>query len=327
MTLFSRRPKKNDPSAPGASESALPLEPDTEQTAPAVPEVPITVTAYGTPAVVTAAPSVASAPAASTRPRQAVPGIDDNRLVLDALAALGPEPTPQQTFEVARQLLQGRMYLRVRGEARELLATGQDLPMATVTIGDTPYLLAFSGGAALQAAVRADGDTATSAIAVGVPALLHQVVDGPLAGLAIDLPSKPAGIVLPRALIEKIVAHLDEGLAVKSVLTGVRSPQSVAALVAALQSAPLWIAGRRKDDSTIGIVQARLSDGARVLEVFSHPLELHVLDRGDRPVRITAQQLAAALNGEPELDGVIVNPRGPWLRLSRDDLAPLLAHA
>ena len=40
---------------------------------------------------------------------------------------------------------------------------------------------------------------------------------------------------------------------------------------------------------------------------------------------MTAPQLAAALRADAELGGVIVDPGGPWIRLSRADLAPLLA--
>ncbi|MFT4211711.1 MAG: SseB family protein [Microbacterium sp.] len=315
MPLFSRRPKKNEETAP-AVESAAPDVPEAPDVSdvPDVPEVPIAVTTYG-------------APAAPAHPRPTVRGIEDNGLLIEALARLDPKPTPAQTLEVARQLLQGRVYLRVRGQAQDLLAAGQELPMAIVTIGDARYALAFSGGAALQAAVRADGDTSTSAIAVAVPPLLHQVVDTDLAGIVVDHASAPAAAVLPRALLEKVLADLDESLAVKSALTGQRTPQRVAALVDALQTAPVWIAAKRDDDGRVGVSQTRMPDGTRMLEVFSHPLEVHVLGRGDQAVRITAAQIAAALVGEPELGGIVVNPQGPWQRLGRDDLAPLIARA
>ncbi len=348
MALFSRRPKKHEPvasvpdaDAPATDAAPHPAEADAAPEG-AIPDVPISVTTYGTPAGMPRVPASApptepgraplapaaplagrNRPAASTRPRRSVPGIEDNVLLAAALAALDPQPSPQQTFEVARQLLQGRVYLRVRGEARELLAAGKDIPMATATIGGAQHVLAFSGGAALQAAVRADGDTGTSAVAIGVVALLRQVIDGPFAGLGIDLGSSPAAIVLTRALIEKTLEDLDESLAVKSALTGERTAESITALVAALRTAPMWIAARRQDDGAVGIAQTRMSDGTRMLEVFSHPLELHVLGRGDRSVRITAAQLIAAVNGEPALAGVVVNPQGPWMRLSREDLAPL----
>jgi hypothetical protein len=40
---------------------------------------------------------------------------------------------------------------------------------------------------------------------------------------------------------------------------------------------------------------------------------------------MTAAQLAGALRVDEGIDGVIVDPGGPWIRLSRADLAPLLA--
>ena len=40
---------------------------------------------------------------------------------------------------------------------------------------------------------------------------------------------------------------------------------------------------------------------------------------------MTAAQLAKALRADQGIGGVIVDPGGPWIRLSRADLAPLLA--
>jgi hypothetical protein len=362
MALFSRRPKKSDESERPSAEE-LDTAPETSADADAavsdgaasgvatsdiapvpdaapVPQVGISLTTYGspgTPATLDAEPAPGAAPTASgpaappgaapPAARPSVPGLPDNRLLRDALAALSPTPTPPELLNVARQLLQGRVYVRVRGDARELIAANQGLPMAVATIADKKYVLAFSGGEPIQRAVRLDGDSATSAIGIPVTQLLRHVVDGDFGGVVLDHASGPATAVLPRALLEKALADLDETQAVKSALVGERSEESIAALVQALTTSPVWIAARRNDDGQVGVSEVRTSDGTRMLEVFSHPLELHVLGRGDQSVRVTAEQLAKALAGDEGLGGLIVNPHGPWMRLSREDLAPLLALA
>ncbi len=55
------------------------------------------------------------------------------------------------------------------------------------------------------------------------------------------------------------------------------------------------------------------------------PLELVALGRGDQPAKVTPEQLARALRSDDGISGVIVNPAGPWIRLSRAQLAPVLA--
>jgi len=329
MALFSRRPKK---SAEPAVEAPVEESPVPEAPAESVPDVAISVTTYGSPDKPASlaeepAPTPSPSPAATPTPRRQVPGLPENTLLADALGVLPPKPEPAEILNVARQLLQGRVYVRVRGDARELLAANQGLPMAVATIADKKYVLAFSGGEAIQAAVRADGDAATSAVALPVLQVLRHVVDGDFGGLALDHASGPAAAVLPRALLEKALADLDETQAVKSALVGERSDAAITALVQALTTSPVWVAARRNEDGKIGVSEVRTPEGDRMLEGFSHPLELHVLGRGDQSVRIGPDQLAKALAGDEGLLGLIVNPRGPWMRLSREDLAPLIALA
>ena len=77
----------------------------------------------------------------------------------------------------------------------------------------------------------------------------------------------------------------------------------------------------------MGVAEARTDDGARLIELFSHPLEVASSLRGDRAAPMTAAQLAGALRNDEGSAGVIIDPGGPWIRLSRDDLAPILALA
>jgi hypothetical protein len=63
------------------------------------------------------------------------------------------------------------------------------------------------------------------------------------------------------------------------------------------------------------------------MEVYSHPVEVAAMGRGDQAAPLTGAQLAGALRSDEAVTGVIINPQGPWIRLSRSDLAPLLALA
>lgn len=360
MALFSRRPRKPDDSAAG-DDSADEVAPSSSEGAdePTVPHVPISVSTYGKPAGGTPPPSpdraatLAEASASSERaPGEAdadagrpvaarpphlaaataeastrvetVPGLRDNVLLRDALGALPAQAQPAELINVARQLLQGHLYIRVQGDARELLAQGKGLPLSAITFKDEKYMLVYSGGAALQSAVRADGDAGTSALAQPVLGLLRQVVDGSLGGIAVDHASRPAAALLPRPLIEKALADLDPELRVKSLLAAPRTPETAAQVAEALTTAPLWVAARRGDEGQVGIAELRTAEGARLLELFSHPLELLALARGDQPVKVTTEQLAAALRGDTGISGAVVDPAGPWIRLTRGQLHPLL---
>ena len=73
------------------------------------------------------------------------------------------------------------------------------------------------------------------------------------------------------------------------------------------------------------MAESRTATGERFLEVFSHPLELLALGRGDQAVPLQKEQLAKALAGDDGLTGLLVDPAGPWIRLNRQDLAGVLA--
>jgi hypothetical protein len=351
MALFSRRPKNSDddPAATAASSDAPADAPENADavdapTAEPVPHVNISVSTFGSTGSRTSQPAaepatgdaetseraparpahLASPPAEASTRLETVPGLRDNVLLRDALAALPTQAQPTEMINVARQLLQGHVYIRVQGDARELLAQGKSLPTSMVTFKDQKYMLVYSGGAALQNAIKADGDAGTSALAQPVLGLLQQVASGPMGGVAVDHASRPGSALLPKQLIEKAVADADPALRVKTLLAAPRTAETAGAVAEALTAAPLWIAARRSDDGQVGIAELRTPEGARLLEVFSHPLELLALGRGDQPVKVEAVQLAKALRGDTGLSGVVVDPAGPWIRLTRDQLHPLL---
>ena len=338
MALFSRRPKPA-PDQPPAGEPAEPVEPDPVESGDAASlaetdaaaSVSVSVSSFqglgaqGAPARPSAPPKP---PAAEDAPpaTETVPGLRDNVLVREALAALPESPSAQDLIEVARQLLQGHLFLRVRGDVRTLLAEGKELPLAMATVGDRRFALAYSGGAALQDSVRADGDADTSAMGQPVLVVIKHVLVGSHDGLIIDHASERARAVLPRALLEKMVEKHDPSLTIKTLLAGERTAATAPAVAEALATAPLWLAVGQATDGRPGIAEARAVDGARYLEVFSHPLEVLATGRGDQPAPVTGAQLAKALRDEG-LAGVMVDPRGPWVRLTKADLGPVLALA
>jgi hypothetical protein len=173
--------------------------------------------------------------------------------------------------------------------------------------------------------VRADGDVDTSAMGQPVLAVLRHVLAGPYEGLIIDQSSAPARAVLPRPLLEKLMERVDEELTVKTLLAAERTPETGAAVADALARVPLWVAVGKIDDGRPGLAEGRAEDGSRSLEVYSHPVEVAVMGRGDQAAPLTGPQLARALDADPGLSGVIEEPACPWNRLSRDELAPVFA--
>jgi hypothetical protein len=269
------------------------------------------------------APRAAEAPAAT----ETIPGLRDNVVLREALAALPATPDPADLLEVARQLMQGHLFLRVKGDARALLAEGKDVPLGVAQVNGKQFVLAYSSGAALRESIQADRETDTSAMGQPVLAVLRYALAGTYAGMVIDNSSAPARAVLPRELLEKLVDQADPSLEVKTLLSGDRTSATAAAVGEALTRVKFWVAVNKSPEGRFGVAEARTDDGARLIELYSHPLEVASLRRGDQAAPMTAPQLAAALRADAELGGVIVDPGGPWIRLSRTDLAPLLALA
>ncbi|TQK18863.1 type III secretion system (T3SS) SseB-like protein [Microbacterium sp. SLBN-154] len=297
--------------APRTAPAAQPVAADSAASAPA--------TAAGAPAAAPRTPGPAEAPA----PSQTVPGLPDNGLVIQALRALPDKPESLDLIHVARQLLQGQLFLRIKGDARQLLSEGAQLPLAVATVGDKQYVLAFSGGAALQASVASDGDQQTSAVAQPAATVLRHVVSGTYAGIIIDPSSAPARAVIPRELIERMLDQADPNALVKHLLAGPRTPATGAEIVAAMPGARLWVAVNETPDGKVGVAEAR-ANGERLLQVFTHPLEVAAIGRGDKAAPITADRLGAALAADAALAGILVDAAGPWIRLGREDLGPIL---
>ncbi|WP_456287001.1 SseB family protein [Microbacterium sp. JZ70] len=297
------------PSAPAQPGPSVTRRPAPEPTPPARPELP-------------------KAPAAPPTQLETVPGLRDNALLRDALAALPEKPTGPQVMGVLRQMLQGHVFLRVKGDARQQIAEGKPVTFGIARVGDQNFMVAFSSGKALRDAVQSDGDTETSAVAQPVAALLTQLLKGDFGGIIIDNNSAPHRVVLPRDIIEQAMNQADPEFRLKALLTAPReadTPHKVAALLA--EAPPLWVAvGSLAEDQTkMGIAEARLADGTRLVQLHSHPLEVVAQGRGEKALPIKVVKLAKMLRDHEELGGVLIDPAGPLITLTRDELAPVLA--
>lgn len=288
-------------------------------------------------AATTGAPTPAPArprPAATApAPSETIPGLVDNALLQAALAALPESPQAAHIMNVMRQALQGQLYLRAQGDAQALIAAGQGLNLAVTTHEDKRYLLVFSSGEAMRQSVAAEAAAATAASATSVVGqaahnVFRTAIDSGYDGVYLDHANTGARLVLPIELVKK---SLEDGAPVpfelKALLSGERTEETPAAIAEVLTRVPVWVAGGTDPSGAIGLAEARTEAGERRLEVYSHPLEVIAMGRGDSPLPLTTAQLATTLASEPALTGIVLDPAGPWIELDRDDLAAVLALA
>lgn len=275
-------------------------------------------------------PPLPLAPADPPEPTESIPGMPDNVLLREALAMLGEDASQAELLGVLRQSLQGNLFLRVSGDAGEQIKEGKPLAIAVVNDGENSFMLAFSSAAAVRDSVQ-QGDedpTETSAVVQPVQAVYQNVVDGPFAGLIIDNASEPHRVVFPSEILQKALEEADPTFAVKALLAAPREADSEARVAEALTTARLWVAVSDVDgDGQYGVAEAHTADGARYLQLFSHPLEVIALGRGDQPLPFTAEQIGAVLVQQPEMSGVLVDAAGPAIAVSRDALGPVIALA
>jgi len=294
---------------------------------PVVDETPL---APAQPQTPSGRPPLPLAPADPPEPAESIPGMPDNVLLREALAMLGEDASQAELLGVLRQSLQGNLFLRVSGDAGEQIKDGKPLSIAVVNDGENSFMLAFSTAAAVRDSVQ-QGDedpTETSAVVQPVQAVYQNVVDGPFAGLIIDNASEPHRVVFPSEILQKALEEADPTFAVKALLAAPRQADSEARVAEALTTARLWVAVSDVDgDGQYGVAEAHTADGARYLQLFSHPLEVIALGRGDQPLPFTAEQIGAVLVQQPEMSGVLVDAAGPAIAVSRDALGPVIALA
>ncbi|WP_223626487.1 SseB family protein [Microbacterium sp. EST19A] len=260
---------------------------------------------------------------------ETIAGMKDNVLLREALKEVEAGATNDQLLGVMRQALQGHLYIRVIGDARTQISEGTPLAVAVVRDAERQFMLAFSSAAAVRDSVKLEEDpTATSAVAQPVTSVLQQVVSGDFAGLIVDNASAPHRVVFPTELLQKTLDQADVDMTVKSLLAAPREQDSTVKVGEALAKKKMWVAVNDGGGTgQAGIAEAQTADGRRFLQLFSHPLEVIALGRGDRPLPFEPEQLAKVLSSHEEMAGVIVDSAGPSIVVERDALAPVLVLA
>lgn len=261
---------------------------------------------------------------------ETVAGMKDNVLLREALTEIEAGATNDQLLGVMRQALQGHLYIRVNGDARAQISEGKPLSVAVVRDAeDRQFMLAFSSARAVRDSVQLEADpAATSAVAQPVTSVLQQVVSGDFAGLIVDNASAPHRVVFPTELLQKTLDQADVDMTVKSILAAPREQDSAVKVGEALAAKRMWVAvNDGSGTGQVGIAEAQTTDGRRFLQLFSHPLEVIALGRGDRPLPFEPTQLAKVLTSHSEMAGVIVDSAGPSIVVERDALTPVLVLA
>ena len=271
-------------------------------------------------------------PAPPTR-LETIKGLRDNAVLRDALAALPEKPSPAQLLGVARQLLQGHLFLRVAGDVREQVDENgkATLQFGVATANGKNYMLVYSSGKALSEAVKADGNEKTSAVAQPVPMILNHMLERGFDGLIVDGASGQSRIVLPREVLERAHKQADPRMRVKSALAQPRTaetPKNIAKILA--ERPPLWVAigssdtGEDEGEKKMGIAEARLVDGTRLLQVYSHPLEIVAQGRTERAMPFGVDKIAKILRDHDDMGGILIDPAGPLMTLTREELEPIM---
>lgn len=269
------------------------------------------------------------APALPPEQTETVAGMKDNVLLRESLTQIEAGASNEQLLGVLRQALQGHLFIRVNGDARAQISEGKPLAVAVVRDGERQFMLAFSSAAAVRASVQLEADpSATSAVAQPVTSIMQQVVSGDFAGLIVDNASAPHRVVFPTELLQKTLEQADVDMTVKSLLAAPREQDTPAKVGEALATKRMWVAvNDGSGTGQVGIAEAQTADGRRFLQLFSHPLEVIALGRGDRPLPFEPEQLAKVLTTHSEMAGVIVDSAGPSIVVERDALAPVLVRA
>ena len=273
-----------------------------------------------------AVPRLPLAPAMPPEQTHTVDGLTDNVLLREALAELAEGATNEQLLGVMRQSLQGHLYLRVHGDAREQISAGKPLSVGVVRDGDRSFMLAYSSGRALQRSLQGAEDAAAmSAIAQPTTAVYQQVIAGGFNGIILDNGSAPNRAVFPTELLQKAMEQADERMAIKTALAAPRDDQSAVRVAEALASTRCWVAvNDGSNGQPVGIAEAHATDGRRFLQVFSHPLEVVALGRKDSPMPFQPEQLAKILGEHSEIAGVLVDIAGPSIAIERDSLSAVM---
>ncbi|KJQ55014.1 SseB family protein [Microbacterium sp. SA39] len=318
-----------------AGPAVAPPAPETSSDAAASAPRPVAPSGLPTPPVAAPEQAIAKdrrlplAPLLPPEQTETVAGMKDNVLLREALKEVEAGASNEQLLGVLRQALQGHLYIRVIGDARAQISEGKPLAVAVVRDSERQFMLAFSSAAAVRDSVQLEDDPSTSsAVAQPSTSVFQQVVSGDFAGLIVDNASAPHRVVFPTELLQKTLDQADVDMTVKSLLAASREQDSTVKVGEALASTRMWVAvNDGAGTGQVGIAEAQTADGRRFLQLFSHPLEVIALGRGDRPLPFEPEQLAKVLSSHSEMAGVIIDSAGPSLVVERDALAPVLVLA
>ena len=316
------------PAGPEVEAPAETPEPGHDLIDPIVDESPVAQASPG--GIPSGRPPLPLAPADPPAQTESIPGMPDNVLLREALAMLGDDPSQAELLGVLRQSLQGNLFLRVHGDAGEQIKAGKPLSVAVVNDGENSFMLAFSAASAVRDSVQQSEEdpSETSAVVQPVQAVYQQVIDGPFAGLIIDNASGAHRVVFPVEVLQKALEEADPTFAIKALLAAPRDADSEARVAEALTTARVWVAVSAADgDGQFGVAEAHTADGERYLQLFSHPLEVIALGRGDQPLPFSAEQIGTVLAQNPEMTGVLVDAAGPAMAVHRDALGAVIALA
>lgn len=325
MALFSRRGKSDEPTVDRAADSpateattaATTAAPAVEVQPEPVPHVGISVSTFG-----------AGPQAAPAQPKvSASVGMPDNAPLQAALAALPDAPESADIMNVMRQALQGQLYVRAQGNAQAQLADGKPISLAITTYQDKRFLLVFTGGGPLQLGMQDEQPESTTVLGQAAHHIFRTAIDSGYDGVYLDHASEGARLVLPIELIRKALEEGAVPFELKTLLSAQRTAATAAQVAETLTRTKVWVAAGAGPDGRIGLAEVRGESGERRLALYSHPLEVIAVGRGDRPLPLEPAQLGNALASEPALTGAIIDSAGPWIELSRDDLAPVIALA
>ncbi|SMQ72410.1 SseB protein N-terminal domain-containing protein [Plantibacter sp. VKM Ac-1784] len=328
MGLFSKRNASDARSAAVEAETSAPEdEVDPPAEAPeTVPQVSISVTTVNAAARTPEAP--VSVPAAAPAPAPAPVEPDSNVDLAQALTALAEGGDERAMMHVLRQSIQGKLLLSTSldGVSEEDKAAGR-VPLGVHRDPEgAVYLLAFTSPRELEKTRTAEGPV--SGVAVDAVWALRQATGDGYAGIVLNPADGKASAVVPKTLIVRLFGDGRNNDPAKQALAQPREADALQRLVAALAAHGGFVAGRAEVDEdgnrkTVGIAETRLGE-RRLLEVFTSPIEIAALGRGDDAYPVTAAELAAALRSDEGITGIIVNPAAPWLDVDRAQLAPLL---
>lgn len=339
MGLFSKR-NASDSTETESETEAVATSDDASSNASSeesVPQVSISVSAVGASpfipgAVGAAAAAPASepeAPAEPAEPEAPAAGPETNLDLGEALLGLPGEEGGRAMLHVLRQALQGKLLLSTNldGVSAEDQAAGR-IPLGVHRDEDGDiYLLAYTSGVALER--MRSGDEPLHGISVPSLWALGQARTDDYAGIILDPSAGDASAVIPKELINRMFGDGRNNDAAKQALAQPREAGAEQRIVEALAERGGFVAGRADVDengvrTSVGVAETRMGD-RRMLEVFTSPLEIAALGRGDDAYPVTAAELAGALRSDEGISGIIVNPAAPWIDLDREQLTLLLS--